>query len=222
MPIKIHNFDQYSLDWWMVRRGVPTASCFDSIITPVTGEPSKGMLKYVYELIGDRLSQNYGDTDDERGYQSAAMKNGTIMEPAVRAAYEFHTDSKVVQVGFLHNEELGIGCSPDGLVGDDGGLECKYPTAPVMAEWLDTPFPIIPSKHKPQVHGSLIVSGRKWWDFMAYHPGFPPLIVRQEPDDYTDKVRAAIEEFQRLYSRVWSRMSAKLPEAEKEVECIPW
>ena len=35
------------------------------------------------------------------------------------------------------------------------------------------------------------MSGRAWVDFMSYHPGLPPLIVRAEPDE---KIQAAFDE----------------------------
>lgn len=209
--ITIHDFPQYSEEWWNVRCGVPTVSEFASLITPKTMQPSKGMLTYCYKLCGERLSALYG-VDDTNQYQSAAMKNGTIMEPRVRAAYEFHTENKVREVGFVKNETLGIGCSPDGLIGEDGGLECKYPTAKVMAEWIDTPSPQVPAEHKPQVHGSLIVTGRKWWDFMAWHDGFNPLLVRVERDSFTDALEDCITEFMKMYANVWKRIKAKNPD----------
>lgn len=213
MSILIHDFPQYSEEWWAVRCGVPTASEFSNLITPKTMKPSASMLKYCYQLCGERLSAAYG-IDDTNAYQSAAMRNGTLMEPRVRAGYTLETGNDVRQVGFIHNTERNIGCSPDGLVGDDGGLECKYPTAKVMAEWIDTPRPQIPDEHKPQVHGCLIVTGRKWWDFMAWHDGFNPLIVRIERDDFTDALEQCIDEFRRMYRNVWERIKAKNPDPE--------
>lgn len=214
MSIIIHDFAQYSPEWWAVRCGVPTASEFSNIITPKTAQPSKGMLTYCYQLCGERMSAAYG-VDDSNTYQSAAMRNGTLMEPRTRAAYEFETNNKVQQVGFVFNTERGLGCSPDGLIGDDGGLECKYPTAKVMAEWIDTPRPQLPGEYKPQVHGSLIVTGRQWWDFMAWHDGFQPLIVRVTRDDFTEQLDKCLTEFMRMYETVWNRIKAKNPDIEQ-------
>ena len=49
----------------------------------------------------------------------------------------------------------------------------------------------MPRQHVIQVQGQLWVSGRAWVDFMSYHPGLPPLIVRAEPDE---KLQAAFDE----------------------------
>ena len=49
----------------------------------------------------------------------------------------------------------------------------------------------MPRQHTIQVQGQLWVSGRAWVDFMSYHPGLPPLIVRAEPDE---KLQAAFRQ----------------------------
>ena len=41
------------------------------------------------------------------------------------------------------------------------------------------------------MQGQLWVSGRKWCDFMSYHPQLPPLLVRVEPDE---KYHAALDD----------------------------
>ena len=213
MSITYHDLPQYSEEWWEVRRGVPTASNFSSMMTPKKQEFTlSGSMTYAYQLCGERLSQSYGAP--EENYQSAAMKQGVLMEPRVRAAYEFHTGHTVKPIGFVFNRDLEIGGSPDGLIGEDGGLECKYPIAKTMAQWMDTLTPQIPDEHKAQVHGSLIVSGRKWWDFMAWHDGFSPLIVRVEWDDYTDKLAACIDQFTKLYRETWARLIKLNPQPE--------
>ena len=51
-------------------------------------------------------------------------------------------------------EGAPFGCSPDGLVGDDGGLEAKAPNPETHLLWLSGG--IIPVKHMPQVQFCLI------------------------------------------------------------------
>ena len=41
---------------------------------------------------------------------------------------------------------------------------------------------ILPKEHSLQLQGQLWVTDRKWVDFMSYHPGLPPLIIRIKPD----------------------------------------
>lgn len=97
-------------------------------------------------------------------------------------------------------------CSPDGLIGDDGGLELKNPAPKTQVKYLVKNE--LPSKYKCQVHGSLIVTGRKWWSFLSYCPGFAPLLVRVEWDEFTDLLRAELEKFHERYRAVLDRITA--------------
>lgn len=201
--MRVFECPQYSDLYWKVRRGVPSASCFDNIITP-TGKPSESAHKYVCSLIADRLSPLYGQTDE---YVSAAMRNGTIMEPEARRYYEFEREMKVEQVGFCVTDDGRFGVSPDSLVNKrEGTLELKNPDAKTHVEWLLAG--VIPPKHKPQVHGALIVTGCEWADFMSYSPGLPPLLVRVEPDEYTVLLRQALEVFWTRYQQAWQTVTA--------------
>ncbi|OUL17295.1 hypothetical protein B0X78_00245 [bacterium AM6] len=49
------------------------------------------------------------------------------------------------------------------------------------------------------MHGSLIITGRTWWDFMSYCPGYDPLIVRVQPDGFTEKLQGHLDRFLREY-----------------------
>jgi len=51
----------------------------------------------------------------------------------------------------------------------------------------------LPTQYKQQVHGQLWVTGRKWCDFMAYHPEFEPFIIHvKRDDDYIKKLEASV------------------------------
>lgn len=194
---------QYDDLWWAARRGVPTSSCFDAICTPAKGTYSASSSKYIADLIAEIFDPNYGQTES---YISAAMKNGTILEPSARAFYEFDRECRVRETGLCMDDDERFGCSPDALVGDDGGAEIKCPTPAVHVQYLLDGG--IPDKYKPQVHGTLIVTGRKWWDFMSYCPGFPPLLVRVEPDDYTVKLRACMDQFWTEYQEALAKIKS--------------
>jgi hypothetical protein len=84
--------------------------------------------------------------------------------------YEFVTEQKVTEYGFILDDSEEFGCSPDGFVGEDGGLEIKCPT------------------------DSNMITGRSWWDLMAYSEELPHLIVRVERDDeYIEKLAAEVK-----------------------------
>lgn len=206
-----YDFDQYSMQWWSVRRGVPTSSCFDRIVTPAKGELSKQADGYIHQLIADQYDPEYGVVDD---YVTAAMRNGTIMEPEARNYYAFERGMDVEQVGFCMDDDGRFGCSPDGMVGDDGLLELKCPQPHTQVAYLLANQ--LPQAYKPQVHGQLVVTGRKWVDFMSYSPGFPILLIRVEPDEYTDKLRVALDEFWQKYQESLEKVTAMSGFPERE------
>jgi hypothetical protein len=188
--MKIHTCEQYSDEWWKFRRGIPTASEFPNIITGKTHELAAGHNTYINRLIGDTYDPNYGQHDD---YKSEAMKAGTLGEPEARRFYAFDREVVVQQVGFVTTDDGYFGCSPDSLVGDDGGLELKCPMPHTHVGYLRAGT--LPDEYKAQVHGCLWITGRTWWDFMSFCNGFPPLIIRVTPDEYTVKLSKVLAQF---------------------------
>ena len=190
MTPTIFTCEQYSDDWWKVRRGVPTASEAGRIITPKKGELAAAHDGYISALIGDLLDAEYPRKDD---VATGAMRRGTALEPKARRMYEFEQSERVLQVGFVLSGCGRFGCSPDGLVGNDGGLELKNPAAGKHVEWVRAG--VLPDDYKAQVHMSLIVTGRAWWDFASYLPGQDLFVVRTTPDAFTAKLRECLDLF---------------------------
>lgn len=205
--MQVFDFTQYSPEWYEARCGVPTASNFHKILTPKTLQMGAGMLTYIVELIAQKYDPAYGIETDSA---STAMRNGTILEPEVRRLYEFESGQRVQQVGFCKTDDGRFGCSPDGLIGEDGGLEIKSPTPATQIKYL-LAGGVLPDEYRAQVHGSLIVTGRKWWDFMSHCPGtsLPWLKVRVEPDAYTEALRSALDVF-------WLRYKTARESIERE------
>ncbi len=192
--MKIIECEQLSTLWWEARRGIPTASAFDRIIQPKKGLISASADGYVAELIAEA----YVLPPPDQRPQSRAMQNGVECEPEARSFYALDTGADVQKVGFILDDNGAFGCSPDSLVGEDGVLEIKCPMPKTHVEyWLAGG---LPSDYLPQCHGELIVTGRKWLDFMSYCPGMPPFVVRIEPNEFTDKLRAVMLEFYRRYT----------------------
>ena len=173
MPI-IHDVEQYSDAYDQLRRGIPTASQFDKIITP-GGKPSASWKKYAYHLIAERFLGRKVDS-----YTSPYMERGLELESDSVEFYEMMRDVKAERVGFITTDDKLIGCSPDRLIGEDGLLECKVPAPATHVEYLLSGE--IDQKYKPQCQGQLFVSDRKWVDILSYHPEMPPVIIRVERD----------------------------------------
>jgi hypothetical protein len=193
--MKTHMMLQYSPEWWEIRRGVPTASQFDKILTP-TGKLSSQATAYIDELIADRFVLNPNFMTERP--MTRAMANGTDMEPEARRWYAMeHPERRVVQVGFCVTDDGRFGCSPDALVGDDGVLELKCPLGKTHVGYLREG--LLPADYRPQCHGHLIVTGRPWVDFVSYAPGLPPFSIRVTADSYTEKLRSALDVFWEQY-----------------------
>ena len=172
--MKIINVIQGTDEWKNCRLGIPTSSNFEKLIT-TKGETSKQRYKYLYRLAGEKVSGNAEET-----YQNGAMQRGIELEDEARQMYQIVNGEEVEQVGFCLEDGEKYGCSPDGLVGKDGGIEIKCPSMAVHVGYLIDNK--LPSEYFQQTQGQLLVTGRKWWDFISYYPGIKPLIVRVKQD----------------------------------------
>lgn len=192
-----YNFPQYSIDWWMARRGIPTASNFDRIITPAKGKLSTAADEYIYELLGEKYTEPPVDFYD---YMSKDMAHGLQFEAEARKWYAMTVEEEVTQVGFITTDCGRFGCSPDALVGEEGGSELKCPSAKTQIKYLVEA--VLPNQYKTQVHGSLAVSKLKWWDFISYHRGLPAFKIRVFPDEYTALLENVLEQFHQRYLEI--------------------
>lgn len=173
--MRILDIQQGSEEWLAARLGVPSASSFGKLLTP-TGKQAASYDSYINQMIAERItgeSTKIPTTD--------AMARGTELEPHARAFYEFETGNTVTEMGFIKHDEIEAGCSPDGFIGGLGGIEIKCPLPHTHIETLR--LGTMPTKHIPQVQGCLWITGRKWWDFVSYHPDMEVLIVRIDRDE---------------------------------------
>ncbi len=173
--MKILEAEQGTQEWLDARLGRPSASQFHKLITS-SGKPSTQADSYINTMIAERL-MGYS----EPVYVTDAMQRGTDLEPEARELYEFISDVKVQEVGFILDNSGEFGCSPDGLIGEEGGLEIKCPAPHNHIAWSRKG--VCPAKHYAQVQGCMYITERKWWDFMSYHPDMKPFIVRVERDE---------------------------------------
>ena len=173
--MRITPYPQQSPEWLEAKRGIPGASNFHKIVTS-TGAPSKQALGYLYTLAAERISGIR-----EPSYKSAEMEEGTAREAESRAVYSMLCEVDVKQVGFCLSDCGRYGCSPDGLVGDDGLVELKNRTGKVAIEHLLQNE--LPVKVTQQVQGGLLITSRDWCDYVSYFPGLRTLIIRVERDE---------------------------------------
>lgn len=195
--MKIYDVEQNTTEWYAVRRGIPTASGFDKIIT-AGGKPSSQSSDYI-----DTLVSEYITAEDCKTFQgNAHTERGKLLEPQAIKSYEMINCVDVKKVGFVTDDARTMGCSPDALVGDDGGLEMKCPQGNNHVYYMRTNKHV--DEYRVQVQGNLLVTGRRWWDVMSYHPKMKPVIVRVERNnDFLMRMSRMLMEFnQELADRI--------------------
>lgn len=180
--------DQRTDKWYQDRSGKFTGSRFVDLLS----KPNKAYSNLIMQIVGERLTGQY----QESGMDSYSLKHGREVEPYGRERYELETGLIVIQTGFIQSKEIPfIGASPDGLVGEDGGLEIKCPK-----DWnihLARFENGMGDEFMPQVQGCMLVTGRKWWDWVSYDPRvnehlrfYRQRIWRDE--DYIEKLKRII------------------------------
>lgn len=157
--------EQGTSDWHAARLGVLTAgTCFKTIM--------HGQKRGIESLLLSKIAEAL--TGEWQEASSASMSWGKDNEDRARMEYEFLTGNTAEEVGLIyHPDSPLIGCSPDGLIGDKGGIEIKCPhTSREHVRNLRDGFPW--KEYGPQVQGCIWVTGRDWWDFVSFDPRMPP------------------------------------------------
>lgn len=134
----------------------------------------------VLTLAAERIA---GWTEDTP--MTSDMWRGVEAEPFARDIYSGHY-GEAREYGFMIREEAcqdfgwRLGYSPDGVVGDDGLIEVKAPRAKTHVRTILTDE--VPAHYMGQCQAGLLVSGRKWIDFVSYVGGLPLYRKRAYPD----------------------------------------
>lgn len=191
---------QGSDEWFQLRCGKLTASEMKLILTPTLKMASNDKERaHVYELLAQRVT-NYV----EPGYVSDDMLRGNEDEVEARIRYA-EAYAPIEEVGFMTNDKWGfiLGYSPDGLVGDDGQIECKSRRPKYQMETLTSRE--VPIDYVLQLQTGLLVSERQWVDFISYSAGLPMIVMRVYPD--TKVQQAIIEAAGTFEDRLRQRMN---------------
>jgi putative phage-type endonuclease len=167
MKMKIHNdIQQRTEEWHRLRALRLTASKANTIKAN-----GKGLDTYCLEIVASYLS-----SADNDSYQSEAMKRGCELEDEARAIYEIQNNVNVSVPAFISEGDY-IGCSPDGLVGEDGMIEIKCLTDKVYLEYLISRK--IDVKYFDQMQMQMLVAKRNWCDYVVYNPNFKEDMIVQ-------------------------------------------
>jgi putative phage-type endonuclease len=183
---QIHRIPQRTPEWFALRRGVLTASRVGAWLLKSDATSMKARENAICELIAELAEC---DEEPDR-FENWAMKRGTAYEPDAVAAFEQATGKKVTDVGFCMSKHGLFGCSPDGLIEEDGsGLEGKVPIPKSHIAYRRAG--VLPNEYLHQVHFSMAVTGARLWHFQSWNPGLANLRIEVKRDDFTEKLLAA-------------------------------
>ena len=186
--------EQGSVEWHLSRLGKVTASRVSDVISKGKSGESASRRNYRTELLVQRLTGQPGES-----FTNAAMEWGTATEPLARIAYEAEMGVFVNQVAFIdHPNIVQFGCSPDGLIAQDGLIEIKCGNTATHIDWMLDGKP--PAKYIPQMQCQMAVTGRQWCDFVSFDPRLPDdlqlFVVRLERDqEYIEAMEAEVKKF---------------------------
>lgn len=183
--------EQQTEEWYQARLGKVTASKVASVLAR---RDSATRADYLTDLVLERLTGK-----QQEFYTNEAMQWGTDTEPQARMAYEAQTGDLVDELGFIdHPTIANFGCSPDGVIREDGLIEIKCPNSKTHLSTLLSGK--APSKYIPQMQTQMAVMNRQWCDFVSFDPRLPEdlqlFIVRVDRDnDYIAKLEEEVSIF---------------------------
>ena len=157
---------QQNTDEWLgLRGGRLTSSKLPTVMANYGksfGEPAKryAVNIAIEQITGSPISSTYTNDHMARGHEQ---------EPVARMLYEEATFCDVSNGGFF---DAGfVGCSPDGLVGDEGVIEIKSVVASV--HFGNIKRKAVDPAYWWQCVGNVKFTNRKWLDFVSYCAEFP-------------------------------------------------
>lgn len=197
---------QGSEEWLRARVGSLGGSRMQEAVARTKTGYGASRANLMAELICEQLT---GQPTNK--FITQAMQDGTDREPEGRNAYSFYSGNTVDQVGLIRHPTIeGSHVSPDGLIGEDGGLELKCPQPAAHLETLLGQE--IPLRYVTQMMWLMAVTGRQWCDYASYNPSFPEhmrLFVRRIERD-----EARIIELETEVTTFLLEMSAKLAQLD--------
>jgi predicted phage-related endonuclease len=192
MKMQIINIEQGTQEWFQERMGIITASSMQKVLTNGKGtNESLTRRSYMNQLLGEIMSG-----EPVEGFSNVYTERGHMLEPEARNLYEIQTGFNVIETGFIKSNFNGysLGYSPDGLINDDGLLEIKTKTAALQIETLRRKE--VPTEYIAQIQTGLLVTGRKWLDYVSFCPCLPLFVKRLYPDkSYQENILEKCNEF---------------------------
>jgi hypothetical protein len=192
-----YEMEQGTEEWLIIKLGLNTSSIINDLVTP-TGKIATG--KKIDDIAFKMAAQRETKLLEDN-YQSFDMMRGHIQEEIARDIYSENIES-VKECGIIIRDfgSFKIGASPDGLVGDNGGIEIKSRLSKFQVKTIIKNE--VPVEYINQIQTALLVSSREWWDFIQYSNGMPLFIQRIYPDNERQElIKEACENLEKLIAK---------------------
>jgi len=161
--------EQRTEEWFRAKLGKIGCSKLGSVMSKGKGkEPSKTRTKYMLELMSERLTGQNVPME----FTNASIQWGIDHEDEARDQYTIISGQPVqLHGGKCSSEFPDLWCSPDGLIGLNGGLEIKCPDTTTHLTTLTTG--VINQDYIYQMSGYILVFELDFVDFVSYDPRLP-------------------------------------------------
>jgi putative phage-type endonuclease len=208
MPKIYKELTQGTPAWLQHRLGKFGGTDAQAVATAGKGLDTK-CYKKVAEILTGRGKTAYLNEDMERGNE---------LEEVARQIYEIQTGNKVETVGYVEINEY-VGCSPDGLVEDDGLIEVKCPNDANFVRFVHDKK--IDTGYVWQMQHQMLVTERKWCDYVVFNDNLNKIeIVRVERDEEAiAKIEKGLEEGVKKIKKILSEVGLERS-AQKESDWI--
>lgn len=181
----VHTCAQGTPEWQALRLGKPTASEAAKLVYG-DGKLAKAstMKAYAEKLAGDL----YAGEDTTGWAGSAATEYGHDNESKARDYHAYKISKNISEVGFVTDDLIRYGASPDGLVGEPekwiggGEYKCK-PVKHLSALLYYRKNGTVENEYIPQCHQNIMLCDLEWMDLCYWHKKLPKLIVRINRDE---------------------------------------
>lgn len=187
-----HDIEQNTDEWLDLKTGKLSGSSMSKVMANYGkpfGDPAK---KLAVTIAREQVTGKRSLADS---FSNAHMERGHEQEPLARALYEEETFTEVTNGGFFDCDHLG--CSPDGLVYQDGLIEIKSVIDHV--HYSNIKRGGVDPAYKWQIYFNLMTTEREWIDFVSYCADFPDQTKLYTHRVYKDECK---EQFEMINDRV--------------------
>lgn len=196
-------------EWAKLHIGLVSAGEAGSLLTPKLKEKEgKAVHTYLCEKTAEVFRGKPLCDLSPAAAGSWQMNQGVLLEDEAIPRLEFEYGWEITRGLFCTTDDGLAGCTPDGMVGREFGVEIKCPEPHTHVAYLLSGE--LPDQYAPQVAFSLYVTGLPSWNFVSFRKGFPTLMVTVERDEeimaridtivkrFHGELKAAVEQLKNL------------------------